>query len=521
LAPYAGPALAVLGCVVGLVLFGDFVTDDASISLRYARNLADGHGLRWNVGEDPVEGYSNFSHVLLGALALKVGLPALKVLRLVNQAALFGIVLLVFALARRRLGSRRWATAAAVLVALHPPLFYWGSSGLETGLYTLIVCLCVYLVDDETRRGGTWVALPFLLAAVTRPEGAVVFAAVVGVGLLGDVVRRRLDFTRRSWRWLLCFLVLYGIYTGWRISYFGHLLPNSAYYKADAAEDLTLVTDFAAQSLLLLLALPFARWGRLGSTGLVMLALLVAHVVGYHDVSPSVSGFHRYFLPVFPFLAILAASSLDRLSALGKGSSRAEVAAMAGFVALLAFDLGNSGSGALAVRAKLERMNTRMRSRVRVARVIARALPADATVAIGDVGAVGYILPNPILDAFGLNSEAFIHELDRSRRRYVETVRARDPDAIVVVSRERASWERRYKTGEYLRAGNDFSQRYVKIATIPSPTEDYHYWVFAKRGLVDAPPAIETGEVDDDVASAIDRAAHQLRSSGYRPASTT
>jgi hypothetical protein len=511
LTSHAGLAIAILACVLGLELFGDFVTDDASISLRYARNLADGHGLRWNIGEDPVEGYSNFLHVLLGALALKLGLPALAVLRLLNQAAILGVVAVVFDLAHRRLGSRRWATAAAVLVALHPPLFYWGSSGLETGLYTLLVCSCLYVVGDGTRPRTIWTALPFLLAALARPEGAVAFVAVMGIGLASDAVRRRPDFLRRHWRWAVLFLVLYGAYVGWRISYFGHLLPNSVYYKADAAENLILVREFASQNLLLLLALPLAPWRRLGSTGLVMLALVVAHLVGYHDVRPSVSGYHRYFLPILPFLAIIAASSLHRLSAVRGGSRVAGLLAVAGFATLLAFDLGNSESGTRTVRAKLERMNTRMQSRIQVARIIARVLPADATVAIGDVGAVGYILPNPILDAFGLNSEAFVHEHKRSRRRYVKSLRAREPDAIVVVSRKRGRWKRRYKTGDYLRAGDDFPARYVKLATIASPAEAYHYWVFARRELVGDRPNVGAVDVDDDIAAAIDRGARQIR----------
>lgn len=514
LAPHAGLALAGLACLLGLALFGDFVTDDASISLRYARNVADGHGLRWNVGEDPVEGYSNFLHVLLGALALKLGLPALGVLRLLNQAALFALVALVFSLTHRRLGSRRWATAAAVLVALHPPLFYWSSSGLETGLYTLLVCLCVSLVDDDSGVSPPWIALPFLLAALARPEGVVVFAAVMGVGLARDALRRRPDFLRASWRWALFFLVLYGAYVAWRISYFGHLLPNSVYCKADSGGDLALVREFAWQNGGLLLALPFAPWRRLGSTGLLTLALLAAHVVGYHDVRPSVSGYHRYFLPIYPLLALIAASSLHRLSTLERGSRVARLLAMTGLATLLAFDLGNSESGMRAVGTKLERMNTRMESRLHVARTIAAAVPTDTTVAIGDVGAVGYILPNPILDAFGLNSEVFVHELARSRRRYVESLHAREPGVIVVVSRERERWKRRYKTGDYLMAPGDFSERYLKLATIASAVEPYHYWIFARRELVAAPPVVGRVEVEDDIAAAIDRAARQIRGHG-------
>ena len=43
-----------------------FVQDDAFISFRYAQHLARGQGLTWNVGEPPLEGFTN----LLWTLAL-------------------------------------------------------------------------------------------------------------------------------------------------------------------------------------------------------------------------------------------------------------------------------------------------------------------------------------------------------------------------------------------------------------------------------------------------------------------
>ena len=67
--------------LVGLSAYGllvarfNFVCDDAFISFRYARNLADGLGLRYNLGvEPPVEGYSNFLWVLLMMIARGVQL---------------------------------------------------------------------------------------------------------------------------------------------------------------------------------------------------------------------------------------------------------------------------------------------------------------------------------------------------------------------------------------------------------------------------------------------------------------
>jgi hypothetical protein len=34
--------------------------DDAMISMRYARNFAEGYGLIWNPGQAPIEGYTNW-----------------------------------------------------------------------------------------------------------------------------------------------------------------------------------------------------------------------------------------------------------------------------------------------------------------------------------------------------------------------------------------------------------------------------------------------------------------------------
>ena len=43
-----------------------YLDDDQMISMRYARNLAEGRGLVWNAGER-VEGYTNFGWVLVMA----------------------------------------------------------------------------------------------------------------------------------------------------------------------------------------------------------------------------------------------------------------------------------------------------------------------------------------------------------------------------------------------------------------------------------------------------------------------
>ena len=65
----AGALLVSLaGLAAHVWVWRKFVADDAYISLRYARNLVEGHGLVWNPGE-AVEGYSNLAWVLVAAAA--------------------------------------------------------------------------------------------------------------------------------------------------------------------------------------------------------------------------------------------------------------------------------------------------------------------------------------------------------------------------------------------------------------------------------------------------------------------
>ena len=55
-----------------------FVCDDAFISFRYAKNLVEGHGLVYNIGER-VEGYTNFLWTLLLSAFMGLGLDVVVV----------------------------------------------------------------------------------------------------------------------------------------------------------------------------------------------------------------------------------------------------------------------------------------------------------------------------------------------------------------------------------------------------------------------------------------------------------
>ncbi len=202
-----------------------YVIDDAFISFRYARNLIEGHGLVFNPGER-VEGFSNFSWVMLTALGMALDLEPAAWTRALGCAALFGTLLVSAYLARRLIGSTVAALATAALLCASTALCTSCVNGLETGLYGLLVTSVVACV--VCRR---WTAASALIgvAAITRPEGAGILVIATALSLLVRGGPR----DRRTWTAMIAPAVaIVGALIAFRVSYYGHLFPNSVQAKS-------------------------------------------------------------------------------------------------------------------------------------------------------------------------------------------------------------------------------------------------------------------------------------------------
>jgi hypothetical protein len=477
-------AIVGVSCVVALLMVlrhGHYLTDDCFITLRYARHLVEGHGFVFNPGGERVEGFSNLSHAWLAAASIAMGIEPLGVLRFVNRAAIVLLPAVTYVLAFGVTRHRAAATGAAILVALHPALAHWSGSGLETGSFVFLVTAS--LAVGLSRPGRLRVPLLVVLiiaAATTRPDGIVLPAVLGAVGLHRKVTGQPSEIVAdQLWQWAVPAGIGIALLFGWRLSYFGYLLPNSAYYKAGGDTEAQLVAEFVTQNLWLFVLLPFARWSVIGRRGLVLYGLVIAYFVGFYDVIPSVAALHRFFLPAFPALVILATASLTRLDVIGLNRTRATVAAGLLILGLGWADFRQVQAGDEKALKRAENLNDRMRSRFQLAVTLAETLPADAWIAIGDVGAVGYLLENPIHDAFGLNSLHFTHEHEGAHIEFIKPILAQDPDAIVVVSKERKKFERRYWTDRHLQSEKDFKKTYGRVAVVPSEAE-YFYFVYLR-----------------------------------------
>ncbi len=210
------------------------IFDDSFITFRYAENLAHGQGLVFNPGER-VEGYTTFLWAVLMAGAIKLGGDVIVVSQVMGLIAGGGILWLIYRFGKRYEQPLAGALAAVMLAATAGFARY-AVSGFEMLFFTFLLLLGTTLYLNALERGWHigWASIVFVLAAMTRPEGVLVFG-LVSLHFLMVLWRESSIDTRRKAvqfaEWAASFGVLYGIYFLWRWHFYGYLLPNTFYAK--------------------------------------------------------------------------------------------------------------------------------------------------------------------------------------------------------------------------------------------------------------------------------------------------
>ncbi|HVS04138.1 MAG TPA: hypothetical protein VMT16_15350, partial [Thermoanaerobaculia bacterium] len=444
-------ALALLPCLGYLaaeLYFLDgrlgFPLDDSWIHLVFARNLAAGAPFSFQGGELVAGSTAPLWSALLSLAFLAPGppLPWVKVLgigwHLAAVAAVAGLA--------RELGGSRGAAALAGAFAATTSWLVWGAlSGMEIPCFAALSAWGMVLQSRERRdpMRRPLALLLFALATLVRPEGALLLALAVGDRLLR--VRRQgeaLALARPAWRPLLAGLGLAALVLLPVLLFYlaigGDPLPTTFSTKAGYAAPglprlrylyVVFGIVFQAQPVVALLAAAGALSlvARLGGEddrgllpGLWLLALPLAYgVLSAHQRSPLVGNFGRYLFPLFPVAAALAvlplqaaAAALPSRLALG-GRSFAWKAAAAVLLLLPSLPPLARGGG----RYVQSVLNVEQ-SDVRMARLLSAVLPPEAVLAVNDIGAFGYHLPNRLIDLAGIVTPE-VH--DWARRSVAET----------------------------------------------------------------------------------------------------
>jgi hypothetical protein len=386
----------------------DFLSDDAFISFRYARNFAAGEGLVFNPGER-VEGYTNLLYVLVLAALARCGADLVVAGRAIGVLSTAALALLTFAVVvrlGRRDGIAFGAVAAAALLA-NPFLAIWTGGGLETPLFSALVMALAYamIVAAPDRRTFTAVSVVGVALTLTRPEGVAVYGLAACWALLA---------WRFSWRQrlaalgpgVLLFVAGVAALSAWRLWYYGDLLPNTFYVKSGFSalhlqRGLAYVGAFARNG-----AIPAAAL--LGVIGVVLqpgratlflAALLTTLVAAVIAVGGDGLPAYRFMVPALAPLFCLAALGLHALYR--RLGSRAPVGAV-----LMLLGVGLAVWSASARADIFYLLHLEQKEEVaawKKAGLGLRAnLPPGTSIAAAPIGALGYYSQLPVIDMMGL-----------------------------------------------------------------------------------------------------------------------
>lgn len=319
--------LAILAAFVLCALWCSFLCDDAFITFRYSQNVALGHGPVFNPDEK-VEGYTNFLWMILMAVVIKAGGAPELWSRLLS--ILFSIATLIVFLhhAVRRTGWGLTALAFPGMLALSAPFFVWSTGGLETASFVFFTFIAftnlMRALNAPNSKPYAVSSLLFVLAALTRPEGAMLFALVVTY-LIAMRTRSKISTTDLT-AFILPFLIVYGAYFIWRWSYYGQFLPNSFYIKSPGIDMIgygfnyfvrfVIESSLWVPAIVVTVRLIMSRGRALDSRSTLPFSIAFAYSLYVIYTGGDFMAMSRYLVPVLPIVYLLAFEltlSADRL----------------------------------------------------------------------------------------------------------------------------------------------------------------------------------------------------------------
>ncbi|HEY4157517.1 MAG TPA: hypothetical protein VGM29_05445 [Polyangiaceae bacterium] len=385
-----------------------FTVDDALITARVARHLANGLGYRFNAGGAVVDAVTPLGFAFLlapfargGVVAGFVAAKWFGALAWVASAALLGRAL-------GRLGVRRRRLLPLLVVAVSLPCAAWAVSGMETGLVTLFATLAVCAAKGDR---PLWAGL----CAALRPE---LTPWALALGVARPVLERRaIQQVALGGLSGVAPAVVVALLR-WKI--FGHALPLAFYAKPSDLEHGLRYTlgGLAFTGLPMLLMAPL-ELGRVSNRCRGWFAACVAHAVALALAGGDWMALYRLWVPVLPMMALVGAELCEHATI---RACALRVALGLGSAGLLAFGLGLRARSVGAERAQLI---VEGRS----------ALAFSSRTASEDVGWVGAASDSEVIDLAGVTDPtvAFFPGGHTSKRIPEHWLRARDPDAIVLL----------------------------------------------------------------------------------------
>lgn len=469
------------------LLPGPRTIDDAYITFRYARNILDGQGMVYNLGErvlgttTPL--YTGLMTVL-GSFAGGVDAPFPWIALLVNAFAdaFTGIVLIHLG----QIFNRRNAGLASALIwAIAPMSVTFAIGGMETSVFILLMVATFYLYSAGRPVPA---ALAASLSLLTRPD-ALLFLLPLAIERIRRIVpSRRLNPHPQpiSSSELLAFFIPTLIWTAFSTIYFGSPLPQSITAKVAVYQ---LPAEAAFIRLLQHYSTPFLGQLTFGTVwiwvGILLFPILFGlgalhtirkfpgswpmlvypwiYLIAFAIANPLI--FRWYLAPPLPFYFLGIFLGVERIARDVKRSSISRVFAAAAFLLTLNGWTLKPDHGPNRPAPKMAFIELELIYED-IGRNLQGKISSSETLAAGDIGALGYFSEAKILDTVGLISPevAIYYPLPES---FYEINYAIAPDLILDKKPDYLVILEIYGRKGLLAEGN-FQESYKLIEIIPT-----------------------------------------------------
>jgi arabinofuranosyltransferase len=452
----------------------NFIQDDSYITYRYVKNFTEGSGLVFNIGEK-VEGYTCFLWVILLSVIKLMGInfiSASQTLGIISSLLVlfftYKISEQIFPKNKSEFFNAAFSLAAVIMLTANGAFAYWTVSGMETGLFTLLVTAGIYFYLKEINSPASkfpYSSIVFLMAALTRPEGNLIFAVTVLHKIIITAKTRTDSNVNISKKLLLrnnllrlgLYIVPALIYMIWRYSYYGYLLPNTFYAKTGSSAEyfkagLDYFWEFAKYYGLfgIFIAITLVNlkskeryYDYLYLILLFFVFSLYVIIVGGDVLRPG-----RFFVPMLPVFYILVQEAFYNLYILREKKLKLSQssAAVIIFIISIAFAYYSYSSQ----REQIQRYSELENGLVEKMKISGGWLKSKSTeagrtltVAATTIGAISYFSEVTLIDMLGLTDEIIAHhpepieeisaksEIGWKERNYnVNYVLSRKPDYI-------------------------------------------------------------------------------------------
>ncbi len=447
--------------------------DDSWIHLQFARQLAQGAGLTYNPGQWVAGSTAPLWTALLSLAFLLPG----PLLIWVKAFGVLGLLATVQATVRlaAELGLRAgWGQLAGFLVATTHWLLWSALSGMEVLLFTALSLWGILLhLRERTQPGRLPLSLPVLAAAaLARPEGLYLLGLAIGEQVLFQATTRVPpgDRSKGATRWsvvgeggLLAALVALPVFLTYRLLG-GSFLPTTFAVKTAAGGGVSLFNEFfnerylqavlsiffRSQPLLLLAAGAgilrlLARLGSRRDPGCLAWAWFLGLPLASSALSAGagpvlVGNFGRYFFPLLPLVIVFGLLGCEPVVRRFRAPlTRHPLLRVLLLAVLFAHPVWSLAHGILRHAQTIANVED---SDVRAAHWLAPRLPPTAILAVQDIGALKFFLPNPVVDLTGIVNPEILPYLRGSADdpryweerllRYLAEQRPAPPDYLVV-----------------------------------------------------------------------------------------